>query len=196
MKRRGFTLIELLVVIAIIAILAAILFPVFAQARAKARQASPVRATSNRSYLRFSCTPRTMTKRSPELAYHWTAGPALYCRIRRTSRYTFVPPGAAPAPGLSAEVHVAAAVAGSGSTGVAMPTRIKPRGLSARSTAGVMGGRLLASWEPTKRLQSRWSSTMGPARTAWTSTTGDCMRTQRDTTKASTAPFSTVTLNS
>lgn len=36
--RRGFTLIELLVVIAIIAILAAILFPVFAQARAAARQ--------------------------------------------------------------------------------------------------------------------------------------------------------------
>lgn len=40
MNRRGFTLIELLVVIAIIAILAAILFPVFAQARAKARQAA------------------------------------------------------------------------------------------------------------------------------------------------------------
>ena len=38
--RKGFTLIELLVVIAIIAILAAILFPVFAQARAKARQAA------------------------------------------------------------------------------------------------------------------------------------------------------------
>ncbi len=36
----GFTLIELLVVIAIIAILAAILFPVFARAREKARQAS------------------------------------------------------------------------------------------------------------------------------------------------------------
>lgn len=36
--RRGFTLIELLVVIAIIAILAAILFPVFARARAKAQQ--------------------------------------------------------------------------------------------------------------------------------------------------------------
>jgi len=38
--RKGFTLIELLVVIAIIAILAAILFPVFAKAREKARQAS------------------------------------------------------------------------------------------------------------------------------------------------------------
>jgi prepilin-type N-terminal cleavage/methylation domain-containing protein/prepilin-type processing-associated H-X9-DG protein len=39
-KRFGFTLIELLVVIAIIAILAAILFPVFAQAREAARKSS------------------------------------------------------------------------------------------------------------------------------------------------------------
>jgi prepilin-type N-terminal cleavage/methylation domain-containing protein len=40
MRKSGFTLIELLVVIAIIAILAAILFPVFAKAREKARQTS------------------------------------------------------------------------------------------------------------------------------------------------------------
>ena len=40
--RRGFTLVELLVVIAIIAILAAILFPVFTRAREKARQSSCV----------------------------------------------------------------------------------------------------------------------------------------------------------
>ena len=39
-RGRGFTLIELLVVIAIIAILAAILFPVFAKARDQARKAT------------------------------------------------------------------------------------------------------------------------------------------------------------
>jgi prepilin-type N-terminal cleavage/methylation domain-containing protein/prepilin-type processing-associated H-X9-DG protein len=44
MPRRGFTLIELLVVIAIIAILAALLFPVFARARDQGRQ---VRCTAN-----------------------------------------------------------------------------------------------------------------------------------------------------
>lgn len=40
MRRKGFTLIELLVVIAIIAILAAILFPVFAKAKERAKQSS------------------------------------------------------------------------------------------------------------------------------------------------------------
>jgi prepilin-type N-terminal cleavage/methylation domain-containing protein len=47
--RTAFTLIELLVVIAIIAILAAILFPVFAQAREKARQASCISNTKQYS---------------------------------------------------------------------------------------------------------------------------------------------------
>jgi prepilin-type N-terminal cleavage/methylation domain-containing protein len=50
-KKQGFTLIELLVVIAIIAILAAILFPVFARAREKARQTT---CTSNQKQIAAS----------------------------------------------------------------------------------------------------------------------------------------------
>ncbi|MEI6519531.1 MAG: prepilin-type N-terminal cleavage/methylation domain-containing protein [bacterium] len=50
-RRKGFTLIELLVVIAIIAILAAILFPVFARAREKARQTT---CTSNQRQIAAS----------------------------------------------------------------------------------------------------------------------------------------------
>jgi prepilin-type N-terminal cleavage/methylation domain-containing protein len=51
-RLKGFTLIELLVVIAIISVLAAILFPVFARAREKARQAT---CTSNQRQLAAEC---------------------------------------------------------------------------------------------------------------------------------------------
>ncbi|MBI2299408.1 MAG: DUF1559 domain-containing protein [Armatimonadetes bacterium] len=56
MRRRAFTLIELLVVIAIIAILAAILFPVFAKAREKARQTSCLSNTKQISLAQIQYT--------------------------------------------------------------------------------------------------------------------------------------------
>jgi prepilin-type N-terminal cleavage/methylation domain-containing protein len=69
-NRKGFTLIELLVVIAIIAILAAILFPVFAQARAKARQTT---CTSN---LRQIANAAQMYRQDfDEKAPGWWGGP-------------------------------------------------------------------------------------------------------------------------
>ncbi|MBC8136209.1 MAG: DUF1559 domain-containing protein [Fibrella sp.] len=90
-KQTGFTLIELLVVIAIIAILAAILFPVFAQAREKARQTS---CLSNQKqiglamlqYLQDSdeTFPRAWyTSNGPSNTtdnYKWMDGLAPYCK--------------------------------------------------------------------------------------------------------------------
>jgi prepilin-type N-terminal cleavage/methylation domain-containing protein/prepilin-type processing-associated H-X9-DG protein len=73
-SRWGFTLIELLVVIAIIAILASILFPVFARAREKARQA---RCTSNLRQigLAMSMYVSDYDDVYPEGAFSMTNGP-------------------------------------------------------------------------------------------------------------------------
>jgi len=74
MKKRGFTLIELLVVIAIIAILAAILFPVFAKAREKARQSS---CTNNMKQLgiAFTTYSNDWDERYPSSWYKKGEGP-------------------------------------------------------------------------------------------------------------------------
>jgi len=69
--RRGFTLIELLVVIAIIAILAAILFPVFAQAREKARMSS---CTSNMKQLGNAFVMYASDYDGLMMDGNWTAG--------------------------------------------------------------------------------------------------------------------------
>jgi prepilin-type N-terminal cleavage/methylation domain-containing protein/prepilin-type processing-associated H-X9-DG protein len=76
-SRRGFTLIELLVVIAIIAILAAILFPVFAQARESARK------TSCLSNLRQLGTALNMYLQDYDELFHKGAG------IPSTGQYGF-----------------------------------------------------------------------------------------------------------
>ena len=70
--RRGFTLIELLVVIAIIAILAAILFPVFARAREKARQAS---CLSNIKQLGLGCLMYSQDYDSKYPGSYWNGPP-------------------------------------------------------------------------------------------------------------------------
>ena len=78
--KRGFTLIELLVVIAIIAILAAILFPVFAKAREKARQSSCLSNLKqiNLAWLSYAqdydervCSARVTPGTSPAASYHY-----------------------------------------------------------------------------------------------------------------------------
>ncbi len=115
MKRSGFTLIELLVVIAIIAILAAILFPVFAKAREKARQSA---CTSNLKQLSLGILmyAQDYDERYPMMfSYDGGSGVDLrwwedrvqpyvmnwqvtICPSRTPTAYTYARPAAGPAP--------------------------------------------------------------------------------------------------
>ena len=73
LRKSGFTLIELLVVIAIIAILAAILFPVFAKARETARSAS-CKSTRLRTWWSARATTRGTASAPPSCAAWAAAG--------------------------------------------------------------------------------------------------------------------------
>ncbi len=84
--RRGFTLIELLVVIAIIAILAAILFPVFAKAREKARQSSCSQNTKQMGtalmqYVQDYDEKYPIASCMPDLAVPGAGGDATGCNV-------------------------------------------------------------------------------------------------------------------
>src|SRR5579859_210263 len=73
-SRRAFTLIELLVVIAIIAILAAILFPVFAQAREQARRTACL-SNTKQAGLAFMMYVQDYDETTPCLTQQWQGGP-------------------------------------------------------------------------------------------------------------------------
>jgi len=77
-KRSGFTLIELLVVITIIAILAAILFPVFARARAKATSAA-CQSNLRQLAMAFGVYRSDYNGRSPHMVL-WDEYNNPYCR--------------------------------------------------------------------------------------------------------------------
>jgi prepilin-type N-terminal cleavage/methylation domain-containing protein/prepilin-type processing-associated H-X9-DG protein len=88
-RKAGFTLIELLVVIAIIAILAAILFPVFAKAREKARQ---ITCLSNEKQLGLAFTQYEQDNDETVPPAHWNneqgwAG-EIYPYVKSTGAYT------------------------------------------------------------------------------------------------------------
>ena len=96
MRRRGFTLIELLVVIAIIAILAAILFPVFARAREKARQASCA-SNLKQLCLAFQMYAQDYDETLPgQNLAHYPGGPTVYpndaCCVERNIAWAITQP--------------------------------------------------------------------------------------------------------
>jgi len=85
-KGHGFTLIELLVVIAIIAILAAILFPVFSTAREKARQSS---CSSNERQMGLALMQYTQDYDETYPCYYYNSGTSAWANFMPTALYPY-----------------------------------------------------------------------------------------------------------
>jgi prepilin-type N-terminal cleavage/methylation domain-containing protein/prepilin-type processing-associated H-X9-DG protein len=100
MKTKGFTLIELLVVIAIIAILAAILFPVFAAARESARQAACLSNTKQMSMAMMMYLDDNDGQFTPGIAGRNPGSPAVFQQAS-----TYAPQRTAGMPGYVYQWH-------------------------------------------------------------------------------------------
>ena len=135
--RKGFTLIELLVVIAIIAILAAILFPVFARAREKARQTQCLSNTKQLN-LAFQQYIQDYDERFPHYDFHdhsWYWEICIYTYVKNLGVYA--------CPSRRDTPHIY------DSTGRPHP-EIVPRGITPRSygyNSAYLSGQKLASVE-------------------------------------------------
>jgi prepilin-type N-terminal cleavage/methylation domain-containing protein/prepilin-type processing-associated H-X9-DG protein len=119
---RGFTLIELLVVIAIIAILAAILFPVFAQAREKARQINCVSNLKNIS----TAVMMYIQDYDENMPYYETQPPAVQTPTNRNFWFVQINPY------LKAnKIYSCPSLGVSGATFETMPNRVAGYGVNA-----------------------------------------------------------------
>ena len=208
-ERRGFTLIELLVVIAIIAILAAILFPVFSKAREKARQTT---CTSNQKQILLALTMYTQENDEtlPGVDF-WSvadlSGKVITCpNVKQSYGYVYYEEYADEGLGMYPMPTVNAIITdGNAANG------IKPKGKfdtvdferhAKRSITGFMDGHVEFGADPTsgvplpytENLQAQFSAS-GYSAGSWTATAGSVPFTLTQTNAAQQPKFDSKGMN-